>query len=548
MRATYMVSNFTSGELSPQLDGRVDIARYYNGAKTLENLVTLPYGGLIRRPGSVYVASTKDSTKKAILVPFQFSTTQAYQIEFGDRYCRFYANNGQILSSGSALEISTPYLESDLATLQFAQDADTMWITHPSYKTRKLTRGTPSWDSFTKLMLHCDGVDGSATFTDEIGKTVTRSGTAQIDTSQYKFNGASGLFDGNSDYLTVNYSSDFDFGTGDFTIDFWVRFDSVAGTQNFFDWGNGQTWAGVAIKFRLSTSTIQVIIDDTLKVGVGWTPSVNTQHHLEISRSGTNLRVFIDGIQRGTTVTDSSDIDLAGEDVIIGVGTTLTNFLDGRIDEFRASKGIARHTANFTPETSPYFAAVITFSINNYAPELLTLDVAAGTAWEVGDTITGNTSGATCVIVSITDTTHFRVKNRDGDYTLGEVLTNGTYTADQGAAHPTATGDPFGADGSDDCPSCVSIHEQRLFLANTNNNPQKVWGSVSGDYEDMTTGADSDDALVYVIGSEQVNAIRWLSSGEVLSLGTLGGVFGMSSGSEGLPLTPTNVVVKRETT
>src|SRR3990167_8893029 len=100
---------------------------------------------------------------------------------------RFYQNRGQITSGGSAYEISTSYLEADLFDLQFAQDADTMWIVHPSYKPQKLTRAGPSWDSYTKLMLHMDGTDGSTTFTDTIGThTVTAVGNAQIDTAQYK--------------------------------------------------------------------------------------------------------------------------------------------------------------------------------------------------------------------------------------------------------------------------------------------------------------------------------------------------------------------------
>jgi hypothetical protein len=72
----------------------------------------------------------------------------------------------------------------------------------------------------------------------------------------------------------------------------------------------------------------------------------------------------------------------------------------------------------------------------NDATELLTLDTAPGTAWTVGDTITGQTSNKSCVIVAITTTLTYQVSGRTGAFTLGEVLTNGTYTADQGAAHP----------------------------------------------------------------------------------------------------------------
>ena len=78
-------------------------------------------------------------------------------------------------------------------------------------------------DKYTKLLLHCNGADESAVFTDEAGKTVTRNGGAQIDTAQYKFHGASGLFDGTGDYLSLADSDDWDFGTGNFTVETWLR-------------------------------------------------------------------------------------------------------------------------------------------------------------------------------------------------------------------------------------------------------------------------------------------------------------------------------------
>ena len=87
----------------------------------------------------------------------------------------------------------------------------------------------------TVLLLHCDGTDASTTFTDSSSpaKTVTAVGDAQLDTAQFKFGTASGLFDGTGDELTVTDHADFDFGTGDFTIEFFVRFNSVTGVQGF---------------------------------------------------------------------------------------------------------------------------------------------------------------------------------------------------------------------------------------------------------------------------------------------------------------------------
>ena len=139
-------TNFTAGQLSPRLHGRVDVNKYNNGLKTQKNAYSLPHGGVVRRGGFKYVAGVKTNAKKVRLVRFEFSITQAYIIEFGDQYIRFYKDNGQIQSGGSAVEVATPFLEAELFDLYFAQSADTLYIAHPSHAPRKLTRTSDiSW-------------------------------------------------------------------------------------------------------------------------------------------------------------------------------------------------------------------------------------------------------------------------------------------------------------------------------------------------------------------------------------------------------------------
>src|SRR3990167_4294419 len=97
-------------------------------------------------------------------------------------------------------------------------------------------------DSYTKFLAHTDGTDGSTTFTDEAGIAITANGNAQIDTAQSKFGGASGLLDGTGDYLTTPDSDNYNFGSGDFSVDFQVRFNSVASNQDFIaHWTDGST-------------------------------------------------------------------------------------------------------------------------------------------------------------------------------------------------------------------------------------------------------------------------------------------------------------------
>ena len=139
-------SNFTAGELSPRLEGQIDFKKYFNGCSELTNMIVYPHGGATRRGGTYFVSEVKDSTKEVRLIPFEFNVTQSYVLEFGDQYIRFYKDNGQIQSGGSAYEISTPYLEAELSELHFAQSADVMYICHSSHAPRKLSRtGHTSW-------------------------------------------------------------------------------------------------------------------------------------------------------------------------------------------------------------------------------------------------------------------------------------------------------------------------------------------------------------------------------------------------------------------
>jgi len=146
MRLNPIVNSFSSGELSPRLMGRTDSPKYASGCEVMENFIALPHGGAKRRGGTRFINEVKDSTHTTRLIPFEFSVDQTYVLEFGNNYIRFYTNGGQVQSSGSTYEITTAYAHTEVEELQFAQNADVMWIVHPNHKPRKLTRlGHDSW-------------------------------------------------------------------------------------------------------------------------------------------------------------------------------------------------------------------------------------------------------------------------------------------------------------------------------------------------------------------------------------------------------------------
>lgn len=167
---------FNKGELSPRLIGRVDNEAYYKAYKYSQNMIPYPEGAITFRPGSVYVNEVKDSSKVVILRPFSFSTVQNYVLEIGDQYVRFYRNRGLVETtpgSGTAYELATPFLEADLRELYFWQSADVLYIAHPDYQTRKLTRTSDtSWTLTTATF-----EDGPYLPINSTDTTLGRSGT-----------------------------------------------------------------------------------------------------------------------------------------------------------------------------------------------------------------------------------------------------------------------------------------------------------------------------------------------------------------------------------
>ncbi len=140
-------TNFTAGEISPLLMGRVDLAKYFNGCRTLQNFLIHTHGPASRRPGTRFIHETKISSRKSRLIPFVFSALQGYDLEFGHNYIRFYQNGGIVVTApDTPYELTTTYTEDELADLRWVQSADVMWIVHPNHAPRRLSRlGHTNW-------------------------------------------------------------------------------------------------------------------------------------------------------------------------------------------------------------------------------------------------------------------------------------------------------------------------------------------------------------------------------------------------------------------
>ena len=99
-----------------------------------------PQGGVSRRPGSIFVREVKNSAHNVRLIPFEFNVEQAYILEFGDRYFRVHKDGGTVVSSGSPVEFTTPYLHTELSDLRFTQSNDVLFVVHKNHAPREITR------------------------------------------------------------------------------------------------------------------------------------------------------------------------------------------------------------------------------------------------------------------------------------------------------------------------------------------------------------------------------------------------------------------------
>jgi len=232
-----------------------------------------------------------------------------------------------------------------------------------------LSSYAPVDEEFDKvsLLLHGDGTNGSTTIVDSSSspKAVTAVGDAQISTAQSKFGGSSLAFDGTGDYLTSAANSAFDLGSGDYTIELWVRLISASNYGGIV--GKGQIGVvnstAYSLEFDNTSNAISLWIGNNTPPSFGsyvvtGTTNIRTSAvwtHLAVSRSGNNTRLFVNGTQEGSTYTTAYTI-AAGNPLWIGGGfyAPTTNNINGYIDDLRITKGVARYTSSFTPPTAPF--------------------------------------------------------------------------------------------------------------------------------------------------------------------------------------------------
>jgi len=180
-------------------------------------------------------------------------------------------------------------------------------------------------------------------------------GNAQISTSVKKYGSGSLAFDGSGDYLVEPTNVNFGYGTGDFTIEFWVYLNSTSTNITIVSNLSSASSTNPHIYFASAGSVIYYYTANADRL-VSPAVSIATWYHVAVCRASGSTRMFINGVQAGSTYTDSNNY---GTSAPLGIGTywsagspVTSSTLNGYIDDLRITKGYARYTSNFTPPTA----------------------------------------------------------------------------------------------------------------------------------------------------------------------------------------------------
>lgn len=226
--------------------------------------------------------------------------------------------------------------------------------------------GDPCFQAVS-LLLHTEGSDAGTTFTDSSNNafTVTANGNAKTSTAQYKYGSSSGLFDGAGDYLAIAQNDAFNVGTGDFTIEAWVRLTSQGNNYSSII-ASGKTPFGAGAVYLMNVGTGAPIVANRRKFTFGTyeanpalvgTTVANTGqwYHVAVTRQGSSIRLFVDGaVESSGTNTQSINFSTSGLRVGGNGWDGNPGSWNGNIDEVRITKGIARYTAAFTLPTEAF--------------------------------------------------------------------------------------------------------------------------------------------------------------------------------------------------
>ncbi len=485
-RVTAIQTNFTAGRLTPRLFGRVDLSKYGNGAADLTNVIVMPHGGVTRRPGTKFINETKSSSAKSRLLPFNFNTEQAYCIEAGNLYFRFFKDQGTILEANKNITAITK-ANPGVVTSSSHGFSNGDWVYISSVAGMTEVNG--------KYYKAAGVTTNTFNLTDVDGNNVNTGGY-----STYSSGGtAARVYELTTTYLTADL----------FAIQYAQTADVMYLVHPSYP----------PRKLSRTGHTSWTITDVAFTDGPYLDENVTTTTLTPSHTTGSSRTITASAV---TGINDGSGFASTDVGRLISIGHQATAWAAST----SYSVGDIRRNSGNT-----YEAIKAGTSAGSGGP--------SGEGGEIVDnTVTwkflrdGGVQWGYCTVTAFTDTTHVTV-------TVNEAF---------GGTSAEAKWRLGAFSGTTGYPSAVAFFEQRLFFAGTTSQPQTLFGSRSGEFENFSPSALDDGAIVNTIATEEVNSIRWLSAGSVMAVGTAGGEFTLSSSTQEEAVTPTNIRVVRQGT
>ena len=517
-QATWIQTNFNGGEWTPLAWGRADLPKYKNGLSVCQNFMPQQQGGLTRRPGTRAVSAVKDSSVSVRLQRFEFSMTQAYVLEFGHQYIRFYTGDGQLNNGGTIIEVATPYTAAEIWGLDFRQSADVLYIAHASHPPMKLQRqGTYTW-TLTAISF----LDGPYLPTNSTTTTLTPSATTGTVT------------------VTASAITGINGGVGFKTTD--------VGRMLRVKCGGVWLWGTIAGRVSATqiTWTITQANGERLPATAKALANVSggSIFTITVTDGGSGYGVTPPAVSFSGAVTVTATAHVSSVD---GSGKITGVVLDTGGSGYSEDPTVTVAGGSGT-------AIIYAHTVGGVVSSLYVGDGGSGytTASAIGFTGGGATVGSGCAAyanVSAGVVTNITVMVTGTGYTTPPSVVLGPPA---GVVPSTTTFWRLGLYNSDNgYPSAVSFHQDRLWWGGCTQYPNRADASNTGDYENMApTELDGSvidsDALSFTLNSNQVDAIVWMASDEWgMLVGTVGGEWCIAPSSQQQAITPTNVNAKQ---
>lgn len=546
MGAPLILASFAAGELSPSLYGRVDLEKWHAGAALLENFFVDYRGGVANRPGTKFIGDTPDSSLPSRLIPFIFSSTQAYVLLFSHRALKVIYRGGFVQAPGGGdLQITSPYNGVDLALLKFTQSADVMTLTHPNYAPTALSRvAADNWvfatiDFTAKVQSPANVVAvpfvGGATTT--YNYVVTALGANGVTESLPSAPGSTAL----AEQMSANAPEHIT-----------VTWDAIPGVKLYNVYRQpevpgGAPAAGQFFGF-VGTSETNSFVDANIAPDFSQTPPQDSNPFATVGNAGTITGLNVNPganysmpmpfltFNGGGGVGAAATIDMhviqaqslpfnSGSGYVIGDVVTLVGGGFNRPAQLRATAGTAGGVSGW--------AVVDPGDYTDITPPL------PFNLWGVSG---GSGIGAT-VAISFGIGPAIITNPGSGYVSTPTCFVNGSFGG--GWIGPLVL-------GTVDCvigqqvisnPSCSCYYQQRQAFAATLLSPDTFWLSKTADFLNFgfSQPARPDDSIVGNIAAQQVNAIKHLVPLQSLIALSSAGAWKIDAGPNGGAITPSSI-------